>query len=461
MKLILSPQSTARVYFPFCLEASAYGLTLGLYLFLYGEFIKLGSREPGFADIFFSILTFSILLFEPITGYVADTRGRAVSLRWSYVFRCVFFLLLLCAWWVGPRTGDEWSAFEGLVLAAAVVFAFSYTLRSGARDAWLHDSLRAIGQRAAYARIYAMGYNFQAVCFVAGSLLGVRLQDAHYPHSDLGLAHIAFLGGALICMLAHLVLFLAMDDPARYLYSTSSTEDPTIHRGTVASLAMNYWRGVWQSLLYIGSRAGLVLLAVAGGFALLLSDASDFLWRALWTEQRLVPFWVVLVVAAAPLGNGVTAFLLSAYRRRAERDVSVATLSYITIGCYACVGVVTICAAMGTLPVPGLVVIIQFCWGLSEAPQSGLLNAWIEHPLRATILSTIEAIRNGMEGLIFLAVARRWFGAEPFSETLGGWIWPAVALLAMLTPFAWSGLRAPREDAARTERDSENGNAAY
>ena len=452
MKLTRAPQSTARVYFPFCLEAAAYGLTLGLYLFLYGEFIKEGSGEDGFADIFFSILTFSILLFEPITGYVADTRGRATSLRWSYVLRCVFFLLLLSAWWVGPREGDAWSAFEYLVLGAAVVFALSYTFRSGARDAWLHDSLRAIGQHAAYARIYAMGYNFQAVCFVAGSLLGVQLQDANYPNSDLGHAHIAFIGGALICLIAHLILFLAMDDSGRYLYSTSPADEQAMQRQTVASVAANYWRGVWQSLLYIGSKAGLVVLTVAGGFALLLVDASDFLWRALWTEQRLVPLWVVLVIAATPMGNAVTTFLLSAYRRRAQDDASVATLSWITIGSYGCVGVVTIFAAMGALPVPGLVVVIQFCRGLSKAPQSGLLNAWIEHPLRATILSTIEAIRNGMEGIIFLAVARRWLGAEPFSVTVDGWMWPAVALLAMLAPFAWPRIRVPREHTVHTER---------
>ena len=448
MKILRNPEPPARIYFPFCLEAAAYGLTLGLYLFLYGEFIKAGSETTGFADLFFSVLTFSILLFEPITGYVADRVGRSVSIRWSYVLRSTFFLLLFCAWWIGPSSG-AWSWFEGLVLGSAVVFAASYTLRSGARDAWLHDSLWEIGRGSSYTRIYAMGYNFQSACFIGGSLAGVRLQDAPYPGSELGFAHVSFLAGAIVCLITHLVLYLAMDDPRRYQYPGSREIFRGGRGGTeegVLSLLWGYVPNLWRSLHYVCSRGGLLVLTVAGGVALLLVDASDFLWRALWTDRQFVSLWVVLVVGATPAGNFVTTVMLNAYRRRAGREVSIAVLTYMTITYYAVLGVVTIVAARGGLDVTWLVVLMQLTRGLYKAPQSGVLNAWIEssHPMRATILSTIEAIRNGIEGLAFLAVAVRLLGAEPFSETLEGWVWPAAVLFVVLTPFGFSRIRVPR-----------------
>ena len=274
-----SPKIPSRISVPFYLEESAQGFTMGLYLYVYGKFVDTGLNATSWlsTEMFFSTLTFFILAFEIPTGFIADWKGKAVSLQWSFLWRGVFFLLMLSAWVVSqpdfyvPTWMPAWLSvsmkFEYLVIAAAIVFAFSYTLRSGALNAWLHDSLDVVEQKYLYARIYARGRRWLWTTFVLSSLFGIYMQDLEYSRvPDFGYAHILFLLGSFISLTTWFFLSVAIVDPRR---DTEREEDSCGWRSLLSP------RG-WRFLPPLPMKVGLFLIALAGGFAMILIDASDF-----------------------------------------------------------------------------------------------------------------------------------------------------------------------------------------
>ena len=425
------------ILLPFYLEESAQGLTLGLYLYVYGKFVRDAAADVHFADLFFGVLTLCILLFEPITGYVADAKGRAFSLRLSFLLRSAFFILMFCAWTLSGSS-DVW--FKGVSIGAAVVFAVSYTLRSGALDAWLYDALDGIGQRESYTRVYARGNQYLWSCFLLGSFAGVYLQDTSYigdfaVGAELGYTHVAFLFGGFVSLSTYFFLSTAIDDSGAG--ARSLDEGGPKDSGDV--LLKSFVDGVYRSVCYITREKGLAVLTIAGGFAMMLMDASDFLWRPFFEDLRTTTpsngtdwykwFALLLFAGATNAGNIGLARVLGYYHGRSGGEIGHVAGALLTGGCFLSAAVVVLLATVWA-PFPFVIamLLIQFLDGVSRAPLSGMQNAWIAsgHPLRATILSTIEGIRNGLVALAFFV----W----EFSAGFDSWYGPAV-VLCILTPF--------------------------
>ncbi|MDE0002926.1 MAG: MFS transporter [Rhodospirillaceae bacterium] len=409
---------------------------MGLYLYVYGKFILDADSGTGFAGLFFGVLTLGILIFEPITGYFADRQGRAFAVAVSFLLRSAFFFLMFGAWLVYP-TYREW--FEVIAILSSLVFAMGYTMRSGALEAWLHDALAGVEQAGAYTRVYARGNRYLWTCFLAGSILGVYLQDLDYGgtlsgKADLGYAHIAFLAGGFLSLCTYFVLSVAVvDDRERARGEEGSRQKPVESlKGTLSS--------VLDCLRYVVDRRGLLIIALGGGFAMVLMDASDFLWRPFFEDLRSEGTdsagewqkWLALVLfaGATNIGNLVTERVLAVLEQRSGRELERWAATAVTSGCFGVVAAAVLILSVWPESFGVFVtamLLIQFLDGVTRAPMSGVENGWIRSgdTLRATILSTIGAVRNGI-------VAGAFFAWE-LSENLGEWRWPA-AVLCVLAP---------------------------
>jgi DHA3 family tetracycline resistance protein-like MFS transporter len=102
----------------------------------------------------------SILLFELPTGLVADIFGRKISIVLSSVFSLI--------------SGAVFIFFPFLAgfIIAEIVGGLGETLRSGALEAWLVDSLKHEGKEAQQKLAFAQGTKFKTAGNLSGLILG-------------------------------------------------------------------------------------------------------------------------------------------------------------------------------------------------------------------------------------------------------------------------------------------------
>ena len=108
--------------------------------------------------------TAAMALFEVPTGVVADTLGRRVS-----------FLLSEATLTVGTLAYVGVAAIHGgllLFCLAGVILGLGYTFYSGAVEAWLVDSLGAIGYRGELDRVFARASIVGSVAMITGTVGG-------------------------------------------------------------------------------------------------------------------------------------------------------------------------------------------------------------------------------------------------------------------------------------------------
>ncbi|KPL02682.1 MAG: hypothetical protein AMJ90_05165 [candidate division Zixibacteria bacterium SM23_73_2] len=106
-----------------------------------------------------AIFESSILIFELPTGLVADIYGRRISLLLSALV--LFF---------GGLVFIKFPTFFGFIIAEITV-GVGYTLKSGAFEAWIFDSLKHEGKEKDAKEVFSQGKRYQT----AGELLGMIL----------------------------------------------------------------------------------------------------------------------------------------------------------------------------------------------------------------------------------------------------------------------------------------------
>jgi DHA3 family tetracycline resistance protein-like MFS transporter len=137
------------------LVAFAFGTILPVYV-LYFRHYRINLFEIALLAAVFEA---SILLFEMPTGLVADLYGRRISVILSAVFSLIAgFVFIFFPFLAG-------------FLVAEILAGFGETLRSGALEAWLVDSLKHQGREKRVKSAFAAGTKFKS----AGNLLGLIL----------------------------------------------------------------------------------------------------------------------------------------------------------------------------------------------------------------------------------------------------------------------------------------------
>jgi DHA3 family tetracycline resistance protein-like MFS transporter len=137
------------------LVAFAFGTILPVYV-LYFRHYQMNLFEIALLAAVFEA---SILLFEMPTGLVADLYGRRISVILSAVFSLISGLAFI------------FFPFLAGFLVAEILAGFGETLRSGALEAWLVDSLKHRGKEERVKSAFAAGTKFKS----AGNLLGLIL----------------------------------------------------------------------------------------------------------------------------------------------------------------------------------------------------------------------------------------------------------------------------------------------
>ena len=340
-----------------------------------------------------AVFSAGALAFEIPSGYLADALGRKRAL----VLGAAFFPLGLLVY---ALSSSFWA-----FCAAELLLAASASLRSGTDSALVFDTLRELGEEAAYARVEGRARFFErlgtAISSVGGGLLAlVSLRLPLYVNAAVG---------ALLLAAA-----LSFVEPAR---AERRARSPLRDMLGITAAALRDRRilglalfqalflcsgivGIWLAFLYYGALG--LGPAWCGGlfcaFQLLAGLASD---RAAALERplgpRLLP-WLLLLVGPSfvALGLATTAWL-----------VPLALLN----------------AAL---------------WGASTPLVLDRLNRLIASEVRATVLSV-----SGMVSRVFLVICFPIFGAIVDHASLaaaylalgGAVIALGVPLVAGLAPF--------------------------
>jgi DHA3 family tetracycline resistance protein-like MFS transporter len=180
------------------LAAFAFGTILPVYV-LYFRHYQINLFEIALLAATFEA---SILLFEMPTGLVADIYGRRISVILSAVFSLISgFVFIFFPFLAG-------------FVVAEILAGLGETLRSGALEAWLVDSLKHEGKEEKVKSAFAVGTKFKS----AGNLLGLVL-GGYLASLNMKLVWVPFTALFLI-----LSLFLIMKMKEKYWSERKASE---------------------------------------------------------------------------------------------------------------------------------------------------------------------------------------------------------------------------------------------
>lgn len=480
-----SPQfsPTPRIMWPFCLFQGTVGATLGFYVFTMGPliFTKLTS-EPGgdtpfyglmpiqWAAVIFSVGIFAEVVLEVPTGLIADSLGRKTNTVASLVFRAIFFglLALLCVIETLVPGTYERSAIILCGLAAVLTFSLSYTLQSGAVEAWVTDSLyelakvrfaasgpgdrRSVGEGdpgedyldvgngvrltpeqkqavdATLAAVFARGETCYWLAMLAGTLVGIFLYQNKLPE-------IAFLWGMGACIFCAGACGMYMLENRTFTFIRLRA----LMRGAGREVVKRMWRSWRRGFSAFMSDPRLwAVFGMAAAFSSLVY-LVDYIWL-LFTRRTFPVFygkyWVAFVAVmtlTALAGNLVFERWLAA-RKRAGIPVRFSGLVWVNavltfLFAIPIFVIALVVSGNGSESLALTFLVLLAAHKFFEAPSrstSKTLQNLLIAPTsedRATILSW-----GGLFGNLVIAVLMI-IGVGGNPDTITTWQWPAGVLL--------------------------------
>jgi DHA3 family tetracycline resistance protein-like MFS transporter len=227
----------------------------------------------------------SILLFEMPTGLVADVYGRKMSVVLSTVLSLISGLVFI------------FFPFLAGFIAAEIIGGLGETLRSGALEAWLVDSLKHQGKEDTIKPALARGTKFR----VGGNLLGLIL-GGYIASMNMRLVWVPFTMIFLV-----LCLFLILKMREEYKFEKEISEKITSRLSKTIKQSIGVLKS--QRLLL-----ALILLVLFSEFA--FETISQF-WQVHFDENLSVPtqyFGWILVIASI-----LTIFFIDAVTALSEK----------------------------------------------------------------------------------------------------------------------------------------------
>jgi hypothetical protein len=495
---------TPRITWPYFLFQGTTGATLGFYVFTMGPliFTKLASEplgSPGagspflglmpiqWAAVIFSFGIFAEVILEVPTGLVADALGRKTNTVASLIFRAVFFgfLTLLCV----VETLVPWAYQQAAIilcgLAAVLTFSLSYTLQSGAVEAWVTDSLyelakvrfaasgtgerRPVGEGdpgedylklgngvtltaeqkqtvdATLAAVFTRGETCYWLTFLAGTMVGIFLYQNKLPE-------IAFLWGMGACIFCAGACGMYMLENRTFTFIRLRA----LWRGEGRTVLRRMWRSWRRGFGAFKSDPRLwAVFGTAAAFSSLVY-LVDYVWL-LFTDRKFPQFyatyWVAFVAVmtlTALAGNLALERWLDA-RKRAGRPVRFAGLVWMNtaLNFFFAIPIFAVAIAVSgngaeSMAVTFLALLAahKFFEAPARSTSKTLQNLLIPPTSedRATILSW-----GGLFGNVVIAVLMI-VGVGKNPDTIATWQWPAgvlvIASIVMLATLLRSSGRA-------------------
>lgn len=316
-----------------------------------------------------TVLELSVLLFEGVTGVVADTYGRRRSVILGMFLLGLGFVLQ----GVLPML-DVWvplfSVFA-LVLLSQVINGIGYTFVSGADTAWIVDEVgeEKIGTIFMKAKRYSL----------LGNLLGIALSVA----LSMLAPNLPYLIGGL--MYLGLVVFLIL-----FMKETGFSPRERTPGDSHLKEMMNTWV---SGAKVIRSQPILMLILVVTLFTGAASEGYDRLWEAhLISEIGFpqlagisMPMWFGIIAAMASLLGLIVVGMT-------ERRLDVNNERVVLVGMFTLTGLkIAAVIAFAMAPSFSWALIALLLIGVIQSVSSPLYDTWInlniESSVRATVLS--------------------------------------------------------------------------
>ena len=311
----------------------------------------------------------SILIFEIPTGLVADMYGRRMSVILSAVFSLIsgaifiFFPLL-----------------AGFIVAE-IIGGLGETLRSGALEAWLVDSLKHEGREEKIKSAFAKGTKFK----IGGNLLGLIL-GGYLASLNMKLVWIPFTAVFLL-----LCLFLLLRMKEEYEVRKEASQKITSKLSETIKQSMSVLKS--QKLIL-----ALVLLSLFSEFA--FETISQY-WQVHFDENLFIStqyFGWVLVIASV-----LTILLIdkiTALSEKFRHEISF----LITLECLFLVSLLLVALTVSPLLAVVFFVLLQSFVSFKEPIFLDLYNKHIPSPQRATLLSFQSLVGSTGEVLAGLCI---------------------------------------------------------
>lgn len=343
----------------------AFGTILPVYV-LYFRHYQLNLFEIALLAAVFEA---SILVFEMPTGLVADIYGRRISVVLSAFFSLASGLIFIC-----------FPLLAGFIVAE-IVGGLGETLRSGALEAWLVDSLKAEGREGKIKLAFAQGTKFKT----GGNLLGLIL-GGYLASLNMRLVWVPFTAIFLI-----LCLFLVLRMREEYGFK----------KGTSERVTSKLWETLRESTRVLKSQRlilALVLLSLFSEFA--FETISQF-WQVHFDENLLIPTqYFGWVLAAASVLTIILIDKITALSGKFRGEIS----SLVILEGLFLLSLLVVAVTVSPLIAVIFFVLLQSFVSFKEPIFLDLYNKHIPSPQRATLLSFQSMVGSTGEVLSGLCI---------------------------------------------------------
>ena len=316
-----------------------------------------------------AIFEASILIFEMPTGLVADTYGRKISVILSAlvsVISGIFFIFF--------------PIFLGFIIAE-ILNGLGETLRSGALEAWLVDSLKHEGKEEKIKHAFAQGTKYRTVGNLSGLILGGYLASL-----DIKLVWIPF---TIVFFILNIFLFLKMK------------EEYKIEKAVSGRILSKVSETIKKSLIVVKSQKLILALLLLALFSEFSFETISQYWQVHFSENLFIKtqyFGWILVISSV-----ITILFIDKVTRLSEKFKHEAS-SLVILEILFVLSLLVIALTFSPILAILFFILLQSFVSFKEPIFLDLYNKHIPSEQRATLLSFQSLVGSGGEVLAGLCI---------------------------------------------------------
>lgn len=366
---MLHSHGAARVYTRMKFLTSLAGSTMFTTYTIY--YVKELGFTPLQLMLIGTVLELTVLIFEGITGVVADTYGRRRSVIIGMFILGGGFTLEGTAVWVSA--GSAMLPAFGIILAAQLLFGIGWTFISGADTAWIVDE---VGEQEA-GGLFMSAQKIALAASLAGIGISVGLSTL--------MPNLPYLAGGMMYWILGVYLLARMQETGFVPRTEGRVESP-----------IREMRKAWLDGAGVVRRSPLliamVLITVFTGAA---SEGYDRLWEAYMMNGIGFPagpispaLWFGIFSAAATL-LGMAA-VHAAERRINMNSGRTLSLSLLLLTSIRALGILGLALSPSFGGAAAAVLMVSIASAVAEPVYATWLNRNLESRTRATVLSMVS-----------------------------------------------------------------------
>lgn len=311
----------------------------------------------------------SILLFEIPTGLVADIYGRKISVILSTALSLISGLIFIF-----------FPFLAGFILAE-IIGGLGETLRSGALEAWLVDSLKHEGREEKQKHAFAQGTKFK----IGGNLLGFIL-GGYLASFNMKLVWVPF---TVVFFVLCLLLIQKMK------------EEYTIEKKISERIISKFSETIRQSFKILKAQKLILALIVLSLFSEFSFETISQFWQVHFDEKFSIPIryfgWILVIASILTIIfiDSVTAF--SSKFKHETSSLIILEFLFLT-------SLLLIALTVSPLLAVIFFILLQVFVNFKEPILLDLYNKHIPSSQRATLLSFQSLVGSGGEVLAGLCI---------------------------------------------------------